>query len=512
MNFKDLIVPIGFAVMASLALQYLFFGGKNGVEAEATFMVPKDRREYKPLNVEVDFSDSKRLGQAKVTDIETEWGHVQFSTDGASLESIDFKRELDGKIKSIRTIFPVTETERENRCFLVALQDKTPFYYTLVSSQESDDSYRLVYVSDTDECSIKKTFVINKERSKIDLIVDLTPKKGKSAPVEARIFYPAPLMPDLRENDVISSIVVDQTATFSKKGVGQVELRRGWFSPELFGSDSRYFIHSLIADNDKFAVRAYYKLEDRDRLFSVLEGPSVDTHASWTLSFYFGPKELDSLLAVDPRLEKTLDYSGWFAPIAKIMLYLLRWFYKYLYNYGLAIMAITLLFQLLLLPLSLRNNEEKWKKQQAEYNRKLAIVKQRFANDPDRLSLEQAELMRKEGLPSLGCILPLLLQIPLFFALSRVLSCSFELYQAPMLWIPDLSARDPYFILPALVVLVMLAPDGKVDPQQRMSKIMMAVVFGAVTTTFSAGLVLYIFLSRVFGFIQTRVMKYFKLV
>jgi len=58
----------------------------------------------------------------------------------------------------------------------------------------------------------------------------------------------------------------------------------------------------------------------------------------------------------------------------------------------------------------------------------------------------------------------------------------------------------------------MLAPDGKVDPQQRMSKIMMAVVFGAVTTTFSAGLVLYIFLSRIFGFIQTRVMKYFKLV
>jgi YidC/Oxa1 family membrane protein insertase len=512
MNFKDLITPIVLAVMASFALQYLFFGGKNGAEVEATFIAPKDRREYKPLNVEVDFFDSKRPAQAKITDIETEWGHVQFSTDGASLESIDFKRELDGKIKSIRTIFPVTETERENRCFLVALNEKTPFYYALVSSQECDDSYQLVYLSDTDDCSIKKTFIINKERSKIDLMVDVTAKKGKTAPIEPRIFYPAPLMPEIRENDAISSIVVDQTAAFSKKGVGQVELRRGWFSPELFGSDSRYFIHSLIADNDKFAVRAYYKLEDRDRLFSVLEGPSVETRGSWTLSFYFGPKELDSLTAVDPRLEKTLDYSGWFAPIAKIMLYLLRWFYKYLYNYGLAIMAITLLFQLLLLPLSLRNNEEKWKKQQAEYQRKLAIINQRFANDPDRLSLEKAELMRKEGLPGLGCVLPLLLQIPLFFALSRVLSCSFELYQAPMLWIPDLSARDPYFILPALVVIVMLAPDGKVDPQQRMSKMLMAIIFGAITTSFSAGLVLYIFLGRIFGFIQARVMKYFKLV
>lgn len=512
MNFKDFIIPVGFALTASFALQYLFFGGKTGAEVESTFIAPKDRREYKPLNVEVDFFDTKRPAQAKITDIETHWGHVQFSTDGASLESIDFKRELDGKVKSIRTIFPVTDTERENRCFLVALQDKTPFYYSLVSSQESSDAYQLVYVSDTEECIIKKTFVINKERSKIDLIVDITPQKGKNAPVEPRIFYPAPLMPDIRENDVISSIVVDQTATFSKKGVGQLDVRRGWFSPELFGADSRYFINSLIADNDKFAVRAYYKLEDRDRLFSILEGPSVNTRTSWTLSFYFGPKELDTLMAIDPRLEKTLDYSGWFAPIAKVMLYLLRWFYKYLHNYGLAIMAITLLFQLLLLPLSIRNNEEKFKKQQAEYQRKLAIIQQRFANDPERLTLERTELIRKEGLPGMGCLVPLLLQVPIFFALSRVLSSSFELYQAPMLWIPDLSARDPYFILPALVVIAMLAQDGKVDPQQRMSKILMAIVFGAFTTSFAAGLTLYIFLSRGFGFIQTRIMKYFKLV
>src|SRR4029079_1492344 len=101
---------------------------------------------------------------------------------------------------------------------------------------------------------------------------------------------------------------------------------------------------------------------------------------------------------------------------------------------------------------------------------------------------------------------------PLFFALSRVLSSSFELYKAPMLWIPDLSLRDPYFILPILVTVTMLIQDTKGDPQQRMSKVMMAFVFGALTASFSAGLTLYIWSSRVFGFIQSKLMRYFKLV
>jgi len=291
-----------------------------------------------------------------------------------------------------------------------------------------------------------------------------------------------------------------------------LDVHTGWYVPRLFGSDSRYFIHSMISDQNSFAQRAYYKLEDRDRLFSILEGPTVTTHSSWVLSFYFGPKELDALASVDSRLEQTLDYSGILAPLAKIMLYLLRWFYKYLHNYGLAIIALTLFFQLLLLPLTVRHNEEKFKKQQAEYQRKLAHIKQLYKDNPERLTAAQAELVRTDGLPGLGCLLPFLFQLPIFFALNRVLSSSFELHQAPMLWIPDLSAKDPYYILPLLVVLAMLAQDGKVDPQQRMTKFFAALVFGAVTASFSAGLALYICMNRAFGLAQTYIMKYFKLV
>lgn len=513
MNIKDLVVPVGFALITVFALHYFFPGNHaHKEEIESSFVAPREKKEYRPLNVEVDFFDQKRTSAQKITDFETNWATLSFSTDGASLDSVDFKRESNGKIQTIRTIFPVADTERENRCFLVGLQDRTPYYYDLLSFEENDTKYELVYVGDNDECIVQKTFIIDKQKATIDLLVDIEPK-NKKVTIQPRLLFPTPYMPDLKENDIVSSIVIDQVGTFMKKQVGQLDVMRGWYKPELFGTDNRYFIHALIKDDNNFAQRAYYKLEDRTRLFSVLEGPAITEKTSWKLSFYFGPKELDAIAAVDNRLEKTLDYSGILSSISKLMLYLLNWFYKYLHNYGLAIIALTLLIQLLLLPVSLRNNEEKFRKQQLEYQRQLAYVEQRFKDKPEQLLAERAELIKKHGFPGLGCLIPLLIQLPLFFALSRVLSSSFELYQAPMLWIPDLSLRDPYFILPILVTLTMLMQDTKsADSQQKMSKTVMAFVFGALTASFSAGLTLYILASRVFGFIQTKIMNYFKLV
>lgn len=345
------------------------------------------------------------------------------------------------------------------------------------------------------------------------MVLDIIPHAGYTGTIEPRIFFPAPLMPDIKESDVISSVVVDQSGIFDKKPVNHLDVQRGWFKPQIFGSDSRYFVYSMIRDEHHFAQRAYYRLENKDRLFSVLEGPVVTTPSSWHLSFYFGPKDVALLNSADDRLEKTLDFSGIFSLVAKFLLMLITWFYKYLHNYGLAIIALTLLIQVALLPLSLRNGEEKFKKQQAEYQRRLAIIKHRFKDDPEKLAVEQAELLRTHGMPSLGCIIPLLIQIPIFFALNRVLSSSFELYQAPMLWIKDLSAKDPYYILPLIVMLATLVQDGKgADSQQRLNKIVMAVVLGALMTTFSAGLTLYFAAGRVFGLIQSRIVKYFNLV
>ncbi len=132
MNIKDMVFPVGLAFVTIFTLNYFFPSNTNTQETETSFVAPKERREYKPLNVEVDFVDQKRTSQAHVTVIDTAWSTLSFSSDGASLESADFKRELDGQTKTIRTVFPTTDVERENKCFLVALEENTPFYYALL--------------------------------------------------------------------------------------------------------------------------------------------------------------------------------------------------------------------------------------------------------------------------------------------------------------------------------------------------------------------------------------------
>jgi YidC/Oxa1 family membrane protein insertase len=277
----------------------------------------------------------------------------------------------------------------------------------------------------------------------------------------------------------------------------------------LFGAENKYFVHALVDDANQFVQRAYYHTAER-KLFAIVEGPSIQDITTWQVGFYVGPNEEGFMTAVDPRLEQTLDYSGWLAPIAKAALAVLKWLYSYLHNYGLAIIVLTILMKLVLLPFTW--HAERGNKQRQEFQKKLNYLQQKYKHDKELLARERADLIRKHGMPGLSGCLPLLLQIPVFFALNKVLSSALELYQAPfMLWIHDLSARDPYYVLPLLIVLTMLLQAFSVDSQQRFAVMAMALVFGAVATNFAAGLSLYIFVSTLLSVIQTMAQRQFKL-
>ena len=515
MNIKNLVIPFGLALATTWAIQYFFFskywGGQNNDSShEQSFVVPKVKQEYNPLNFEVDFIDIKRPTKAILSDIKTEWGNVTFSTDAASLESIEFKHPVNSKKDVIRTIFPVTVTERENRCFLVGLEKETPYYYQLVERKDGDESVQLIYEAKFDGNIISKTFIIYIKKHKIDLILKILPREGTSGGLKPRIFYLSPVMPAIAETDIISSVIIDRSGTFETINRNKLDIQRGWFGPTLFGTDNRYFVHALVEDTDSFAQRAYYKLEGHEKVFSILEGPTVQTSTTWMMSFYLGPKEDNAMIAVDGRLEKTLAYSGLLAPISKLLLHILKWLYSYLHNYGLAIIALTCIVRLILLPLTMHSTQKM--NQQRELQKKLAYIQQKYKKNSERIAQERNALIRKYGTPALGgCLLPLLLQMPIFFALSRVLNGSIELYQAPMLWISDLSGKDPYYLLPILVGSSLLAQSMQGDAQQRTSGLMMAVIFGVVAVNFTAGLALYICVSTLLGVAQTKVRKYFKI-
>ncbi len=516
MNFKDMLLPLGLALITVFAIQRFFFSSNKGQDSSGqgarsgqSFVAPRNKMDYRPLNREIDFIDEKRLHKAVMTEVETDLAKLVFSNDGASLERLEIKRKLNGKPSLINTVFPVGQKEREDKCFLVALENKTPYYYKLLGTSETDSAIevRYQYRSPVSDVNINKTYTIFKETYKVNLKVEVEQKKELEEGVRARIFFPSPFTPEIPGTP--SAVVVNEKGSVERKPGGKLDAQTGWFNPELFGGDSKYFLNVMVEDADKFVQRAYYRAPSDKKLFSILEGPNVQKPTSWTVSFYFGPKEEGAMARVDERLEQTLEYSGLLAPIAKFLLWFLKLLKEYVGNYGLAIIILTLLIRLFLLPFTMR--AEEGMKKRLELQKKLKYVEQKYKNDKETLNRTKAELIRKHGMPGVGGCLPLLLQVPVFFALSRVLSSSIEFYKAPFVfWIHDLSAKDPYYVLPVLLVLAMLAQALTGEKSQRFMVVAMALVLGAFVANLAAGLALYIMMSSLLGVLQTTIQKRWK--
>jgi YidC/Oxa1 family membrane protein insertase len=219
-----------------------------------------------------------------------------------------------------------------------------------------------------------------------------------------------------------------------------------------------------------------------------------------------GPKTEEAISAVDSRLNDALGYAGFLSPIARLLFMLLKYLYTLLGNFGWAIIALTILIKLILLPFTFGNQQRL--EQSKEFSKKMTYIKQRYKDNPERLQQEQLKLMKEGGMPGLGC-LPILLQIPIFISIRGVIASSFELYGASFLWIPDLSGQDPYYILPILVVFGMLVQAMYADKSQRMMFFVLAIVFGALMSNFSAGLALYFVVTNVLTLVQTQVSKKF---
>jgi YidC/Oxa1 family membrane protein insertase len=223
---------------------------------------------------------------------------------------------------------------------------------------------------------------------------------------------------------------------------------------------------------------------------------------------YAGPKSFSILSSVDSNLEKVVDY-GMFAIIAKPILWLLKLLNTFFANWGWSIIVLTLIVRFIVLPFNVYSYKSMKVMQviQPEMNR----IRERYKDKPadQRLQMNQEimEIMKKNKANPLGGCLPMLLQLPVFFALYQVLGQSIELYRAPfILWIHDLSAHDPFYVLPVAMGLTMFVQQKitptTMDPQQ--AKIMMWVplIFSFFMLSLPSGLTLYIFVSTLFGIVQ----------
>ena len=295
------------------------------------------------------------------------------------------------------------------------------------------------------------------------------------------------------------------------------------FEPPVswIGYENNYFIQAIIPletagyrlvprvlDENKHLLQLVYLTDP----FELAKGE----RKTFKIRLYLGPKEIETLQQAGHDLTRAVDF-GWFTFLAKPLLLVLRWFYKYTHNYGVAIILLTVIIKIIFWPLT----HKSYKSMQVmkKIQPKIAQVREKYKDDREKLNQELMMLYRTYKVNPLGGCLPMVLQIPVFFALYRMLYGALELRHKPfMLWINDLTAPDRLHIgidlpylggIPVLTLLMgasmfiqqKMTPTGG-DPRQEKIMLLMPVIFTVFFINFPSGLVLYWLVNNILSIVQ----------
>ncbi len=265
---------------------------------------------------------------------------------------------------------------------------------------------------------------------------------------------------------------------------------------QWWGVDGLYFMAIFLNERKENIVLSVKK----DKKYFSVHHPVKQTLAPGRSSeqiirFYVGPKNYKALADLDMSLQRAVNF-GFFGSLGKIIHKSLFYFFTLTHNYGWAIIILTFCIQILVFPLTVKSfhHSQKMKAVQPQMKK----IQEQFKNDRQRLNTEMMHLYKKHGMKFMGLegCLPMLVQLPIFFALYTTLRNAYELRHAPwILWVKDLSAYDPFYVLPILMGLGMLLQQkmtmSTADPTQARMMYILPIVFIFIFLKMPSGLVLY---------------------
>lgn len=273
------------------------------------------------------------------------------------------------------------------------------------------------------------------------------------------------------------------------------------------GVVQQYFASAWILPSNQ--KREFYTKQVADNIYSsgvLTQLPTIQPGEGkeFSTKLYSGPQIKEQLEKAAPGLVYTVDY-GWLTFVASPLFVVLSWIQKVVNNWGGAIILLTVLIKILFYPLSA--SSYKSMAQLRELAPRLQSMKEKFGEDKVKFQQAMLELYRTEKINPMGGCLPILIQIPVFIALYWVLMGAVELRHAPfMLWITDLSVKDPYYILPIIMGISMIVQTklnpAPTDPMQAKLMMIMPVVFSVFFFFFPAGLVLYWVINNLLSILQ----------
>ena len=384
--------------------------------------------------------------------------------------------------------------------------------YALVKSDATSATFR----AEEGGVTISKTFSVNPEHYGISLLVELKAAQGISGQLsilsgthaeepQGGFFAPHTSTP-ARTICAAGNNNVERLAIGAKHPVFEAP------SAQFAGIDEEYFLSAVMPPA---GVPASCRLEAHGEksgsLIASLTVPvQVAAGGDSQLLFqgYAGPKDESELMAVAKPLKQSIDLGFW-AVIAELLLGIMKFFYRVVppHNWGVAIILLTLAMKVLTFPLQHKSMKSMQEMQRIQPQ--LEELKKKYAGDTQRQNLEQMKLFKEHGVNPMGSCLPMLIQMPIWFALYKTLQVSVELYNAHFIrgWIEDLTSKDPYYILPVAMGITMiltqvLTPAPMSNPSQKTMGYAMSGFFSLLMLTLPSGLTLYIFTNNILSIAQ----------
>jgi len=305
------------------------------------------------------------------------------------------------------------------------------------------------------------------------------------------------------------------TRIYSNEGSQKIEIRkmnsgRDYFNGDLdwYAIRNKYFMSAAIPkERMRWSAAAAYSMAGDRKWYDFTVSKRL-SDGNTDLDIYIGPISYDILKSTGPNLTQIMELSWKFIrPISIAFLWLMKKLHAFIPNWGLVLVAFSVIIKILLYPLSHKSIVSM--RRMSSLQPQISALREKHKNNPQKLNQATMELYRKEGVnPFSGC-LPVLLQMPVFFALYPVVGRAFELRQAMFIprWIEDLSRPDPYYILPVAMGLSMFFQQKTTmtDPNQKAMLYIMPVMMVILFANFSAGLTLYWFLFNVMSYLQQEI-------
>lgn len=430
----------------------------------------------------------------KVESYDSEKWSAEISNLGLEFKNIQLK---EYKQRSLKNIY----FSDQFKTTFFGVSEPIPFNVT-----ESGDE--IVGVYESAKGKIKKTLKFNKENYSVLSTYEV---QGDFPGIS--VYMQLPINENVKSNFLFPTFERQEFVVINSDGedrdlVSDKDFSTRSFSQVQLISLGSQFFSNAIVDNSSLKPNALIYATDTKKKTAIARLDyefSKDIKSFHISQTYFsGPKDDVILKSVDKKMFTLINF-GMFQIICEPILYLLKFFYSLFSNYGIAIILLTLLMRMLVFPIAYRGYKSMDKMQKIQPQ--LKAIREKYKDDSQKANLETMALMKQEKVNPVGGCLPMLLQLPIFFAFYRVLSESIVMYQAPfMLWIADLSLKDPYYVLPVLMGLTMfiqqkLTPTA-LEPMQQKVMMFMPLIFSVFMISLPSALTLYIFVSTLFGVLQ----------